>query len=343
MKYLAGLFLTIFLFSNAQATTLCDASCELIITFPDGGSITANEAVLFTFGSDGLLNLGASGTINTNPQPANTDYTSGGTLALARGDNITFDNGGVITLGVGGNVDYSDMVISSTGGARLKAVGNTESIFIDNLTVAGGLSITFEGRQVSLSGALSIASDSELVIIAGTGGLTPSVCNIQNAGSGVTLSSGTIDTTNTCNDISGSLSLPAGSITVGAIDPNATLVSSGGIILTPSPIVISPGGITLQPLNLTQAILSTLADGTTLATDDGNTCAVTAGECVSTAGDTYVVVDGKLVLPAGNETSASAAGGSSTASFGWPGSLGLFVLIVAFRFAAGTGSKNRQY
>jgi len=344
MKYLAALFLSIILLNNVQAVTLCNASCELIITFPDGGSIIASEAVLFTFGSDGQLNLGAAGTINTNPQPASTDYTLGGTLALAKGEGISFDSGGVIRLGVGGNVEYSDMVIDSTGGsARVKAVGNTESIFIDNLTILGTMSITMEGRQLSLTGALNVAPDSEVALIAGTSGLTPSVCTIQNASSGVSLSAGTIDTTSSCNAISAGLSLPAGTtISASAIDPNATLVSSGSIILTPTPVVVSTADITLQPQNLTQALLATFADGTSLATDDGNACAITAGECVSAAGETYVVVDGKLVLPAGNENPVPAVGGSGAASSGLAGLLLMPVLIMTFRFKAVSGRKSRH-
>ncbi len=334
MKYLAGLFFSILLVYNAQATTLCDASCELIITFPDDGAIVANEAVLFTFGSDGELNLAATGTVNINPQPASLNYTSGGTLALAKGESITFGSNASVLLGVGGNVDYTDMTISSTGGANLKAIGNTETITIDNLTIAGGLDITFDGKNILILGNVATAPDSVITVTAGTGGLAPSVCNIQDVGSGVTLTAGTIDTSRSCNTIFASLSLPAGSVTTGTLDPNASLISSGSIILTPAPTTIAgAGGITLQVQSFTQEQLLALADGTELSTDDGNTCAVTAGECVAASGDKYTVVDGKLVLVSNKESQAIAANESAAGASGLLSSFILFALLGAIRLA----------
>jgi hypothetical protein len=110
MRYLTALFFA-FLFShNVLADNLCDASCELTITFPDGGSIEATEALIITFGIDGTLNLGTTGTVNSNPQPADIDFSAGGSLPFAQGESITFGDNGSITLGAGGNIDYSNML-----------------------------------------------------------------------------------------------------------------------------------------------------------------------------------------------------------------------------------------
>ena len=97
----------LFLFANSVfAANLCDTSCNLTITFPGGGSIEATEALAFTFGTGGVLDLGATGTINTAVQPSSTDFSTGGTLALAVGESITFDAGGSLDLGTGGAIDF---------------------------------------------------------------------------------------------------------------------------------------------------------------------------------------------------------------------------------------------
>lgn len=101
MKSLFSLIF-LFLFANsAFAANLCDTSCNLTITFPSGGSIEVTEALMFTFGTGGVLELGATGTINTAVQPDSTDYSAGGTLVLAAGESITFDAGGSLDLGAG--------------------------------------------------------------------------------------------------------------------------------------------------------------------------------------------------------------------------------------------------
>ncbi len=125
MKYLTGLFFSLLFISNTYATGavfLCDASCDLLITFPNGGSIEAVEGLNITFGNGGELNLGEAGTVNRYPQPINLDFLTGGNLSLVLGESITFGDNGFITLGEGGNIEYSKMCIVSTGGVVIKAV-----------------------------------------------------------------------------------------------------------------------------------------------------------------------------------------------------------------------------
>lgn len=313
MKYLAGLLFAFLLHTNVGATVLCDASCELAITFPAGGSITADEGMLITFGSGGILNLGAAGTINTNPQPLGSDYSSGGQLLLAKGDSINFDVDGLLLLGDGGNIYYTAITVSSSGAASLSAVDNSESIVIDNLTISGGLNITFVAKNISVTGELIISSGSTLNLIADTDEPGTSVCSIQDP-SGVVLTSGSgsIDTTDSCNTISSDLSLSTDVVNIGVIDPNATLVlDSSAITLTP---VIELGDLTIDLKTLTQELLSSLPDDIELPTDDGNTCTMVSGECVTATGVKYVVVSGKLVPAATTNAASDGAGEVSVTS-----------------------------
>ena len=100
--------------------------------------------VSFTFGVGGALNLGVAGTINTNPQPASTDFSAGGVLPLAAGDSITFGSGAYLILGSQGNIDYTNMTIDTSGGARLVANELLDIIVIKTLRITGGGSITFD-------------------------------------------------------------------------------------------------------------------------------------------------------------------------------------------------------
>ena len=49
MKYLTGLFSALLFSGNLFAANLCDSSCDLSITFPDGGSIEAMKLLLGRF------------------------------------------------------------------------------------------------------------------------------------------------------------------------------------------------------------------------------------------------------------------------------------------------------
>ena len=72
-----------------------------------------------------------------------------------------------------------------------------------------------------------------------------------------------------------------------------------------------------------------LPNGIEFATEDGNTCTLTAGDCITATGAKYVVVDGKLVQPASD--------GSGLINLA--GLFAIFVLLSTFRFA-GFSSRN---
>lgn len=330
---LAGFLFTLLFSINAYATNLCDASCDFIITYPDGGTLEAVETLTITFGTGGLLNLGVTGTVNTNPQPASLDFTAGGSLILAKGESITFGNDGSLILGAGGNISYTDLLLNSSGGASLTAVSGTETIIIEKIVINGGLNITFNAKVISNTGTLEVNSGSTLSLAADTAAISPSYCSISDSSATLTLSGGTIDTTDTCTNIATTLTLSPGIFTagmtgtigtIGTTDPNAILITGGSIAITPIVGSVGPIQLTL----LTQAFVSSLPDGTELPTEDGNTCTVTAGECVSAIGAKYVVADGKLVVLADNSSNSNSSG-----LLNLTGLLVLFVFLITFRLS----------
>lgn len=139
MKYLAGLLLPLLFASNVFATNLCDSSCDLSITFPDGGSIAAVETFTITFGDGGFVN---NGTVITG-------YSAGDILSIPAGESIDFQNNGSFELG-GGNIDYSDILIMSNGVMDLAAIDGNRKVLIYDMTLLG-------------SAALNISSDFEVV------------------------------------------------------------------------------------------------------------------------------------------------------------------------------------
>ena len=260
--------------TGVQTWLFRSASCDFVITFPDGGSIEATQALTITFGAGGALNLGATGTVNTNPQPISLDYSAGGSLVLAPGESITFDDNGSMLLGTGGNIDYTDIVFISTGGANLTAVSGTKSIVIEKIVINGGLNITLNAEIVSNNGSIEINA-SALSLVSDTAAITPSYCAIASSGSLILTNSTPIVTTDTCTGIAGTFNISPVIITGSTINQNSTLiVSSGTFVLTPT--VVSAGPLQLQPL--TQQFVSSLPDGTELPTDDGNNCTVSAGD-----------------------------------------------------------------
>jgi hypothetical protein len=151
MKYLAtglasGLFPLLFA-SNLFALNLCDSSCNLSITFPDGGSIKADDDLKITFGEGGYINNG-SGTIA---------YSAGEKLKLDDNESLVFQNGGLFDLGRGGNIKYKDMQITSDGTIELAAVNGDERISIDALALNGNIA-------VNISSDLKVEKRGELYI-----------------------------------------------------------------------------------------------------------------------------------------------------------------------------------
>ena len=131
MKYLTGLLLSL-LFSNILlASDLCDSSCDLSITFPDGGSIEAIKDIEIQFGTGGYI---------TN-NGVTTGYSRGEDLEIDSGESMIFSAGSKLVLGERGNIDHSEMTITSNGVINLAAVGGKKIVEIRDLNLLGQLTL----------------------------------------------------------------------------------------------------------------------------------------------------------------------------------------------------------
>ena len=156
-----SLFILIFfiLFSHSSlATNLCDTSCKLSISFPTGGTIEATEALTFTFGIDGALDLGETGTINTAIQISSTEFSAGDQLTLSKDESISFDAGGSLNLSVGGNLDYSNITIISDGVVIL-AVDVIKALNLNNISFIGTGSLVVTVTTIETNGSLLEGGD----------------------------------------------------------------------------------------------------------------------------------------------------------------------------------------
>jgi len=242
---------------------LCNDRCKLSISFPEGGELQATEALTLSFGTDGMLELGATGTVNTNPQPADTDYSNGGTLLLNKGDSISFDVNGSIVLGEGGNIDYSAMRVNSSGQLSVKAVGGSETLLIENLELGTDLVVILEAAVIRVEGELTLPSNvtfnADLINVGilnlSSAGIpnfstVASDCNSASTDAGVVLSSGTsstIDLTVGCAQTVSIQNITGGSFNFADIDLTP-IDLSGGITANSGVLVLEEGNvITVTP------------------------------------------------------------------------------------------------
>ncbi len=284
LKYLSGILLTLLFSSSAIAIELCDSSCEVVMTFPEGGSIQASEALTIEFGIEGELELGDSGTVNTNPQPLTTDFSAGGSLALAEGDSISFGVNGRLQLGSGGNINYTSILIDTGGAISITA----DSIVLGDVTLTGEGSVLLDAVSISVTSGLTQQSGGTLSFVTETStALSSSVLTVQDVDNDVTISAGTvIDSSNTASTLSTELNISP------ALVSEASLEGASVNLATPV-INNTVGSLTLTVI--TQELLESFDDGISLPTEDGNNCMMLSGECISITGEKYVVVDGELV------------------------------------------------
>jgi len=153
MKSLFSLIF-LFLFANsAFAVNLCDTSCNLTITFPTGGSITAVEPLTFTFGDTGLVDTVAT----------STAYVNGNTLPMGTGEVLTFGAGGSLDLGTGGNLDYTNISIITDGNIDIQSIGGTESVLLNSITIVGTGVLTVTGSDFVIGGDVTTNGDVFLI------------------------------------------------------------------------------------------------------------------------------------------------------------------------------------
>jgi len=251
MKKIIALLFLLLCTKTVLAQSLCDASCNLTITFPDGGSITALEPLTITFGDGGLVDTVAT----------TTAYVNGNTLMLAMGDVVAFGAGGSFDLGASGNVDYTNIAIATTGDIAIEAIEGAGTITFDNvsftagtlnvnsdvmvdgnLTLTGGVTLVSAG-SITVTGTLNWSGDGT---ISSTGAFS-NTGTISISSGTLTLGSGLITSSGTITAVSGSLDIQgAGSLTLadGQIVTNATL---GAIELNNANAVINAGSLNITP------------------------------------------------------------------------------------------------
>ena len=150
------LFFLCFSVTTVFADNLCEPSCNFSVSFPDGGSITAVEPLVFTFAVDGVLNLGTTGAVNAAVQPVSLDFSSGGFLTLAKGESITFSSGGLLETGQEGNLNYSDIEIDTTDIVTVNEwFAPYSNVFVYNFALTGPSTIHIYADELIIDGVLS--------------------------------------------------------------------------------------------------------------------------------------------------------------------------------------------
>lgn len=210
-------------FSLANADNLCDASCALTITFPDGGAIIADQEMTITFGDGALIDTAAT----------QTAYVMGNTYSLNSGESLLFGANGSFDIGDSGNVDYTELTIQTNGEMTIAAHGGSESIYIrddQTLNIEGNLTFIFNSSLV-LGGELKGEGNATLNFQSSEGTISSQLLT----GTDITLSSSTnsnltINASN-INTLSSDLSLSV----QGVITINETqTIEAGEFIITSS-------------------------------------------------------------------------------------------------------------
>jgi len=175
MKKLMISLMLLFVVNHTYAQDICGEPCTISIGFPEGGSITATNAMAISFGLNGVLELGEAGTVNTSIQPDSLDFSAGGSLLLSPGESITFGVNGSLDLGDGGNISANNYSIVTSGSLLIFAIGSTvdisgtlevQSLLIDsrtiniddqNLIIAN--EVTMTGIDVGSIGVVNVITD----------------------------------------------------------------------------------------------------------------------------------------------------------------------------------------
>lgn len=157
----------ILLFSSAlSANSLCqNSSCDIDLSFDEGGSITTTgyftlrfgEGGYFNPGSGGLIVLGASGNlVGTTPQQLQAGGTvNAGVEILVSSDGaINFGTGASLFLGSGGNIDYpagDNVAIDGASTIDIISTQTEEVVSIQSIDTAGTVNLASnEGTTIYL-------------------------------------------------------------------------------------------------------------------------------------------------------------------------------------------------
>ncbi len=316
MRRIISLLFLLFMSNAAIAGNLCDAACNLTITFPDGGSIAAVEPLTITFGEAGYVNDGT----------ATTGYAAGDTLILAAGESLVFMVGGDFDIGTDGNLEYTNLTINTNGVIEVIATGGSETISINNLTLNGSIeapaeiishsdTTVIEQGVLVVEDAIFTVADGASLTLSGTVDLISATLNYSGDidGSGTTACDSSTETSSGSLTISNGSSVTATCSTVvlssGVIN-GGVFTTGGGLIVTGNDggtvtagelTLIDNGSVTMAGdlvlTTLTKESLATFA-GFEWLTSDGKTCTVTSeGDCITADGARYIVDDSGALVP----------------------------------------------
>ena len=194
---------TLTLVTTPVPVPLCDTSCDLTISFPNGGTLTATEELTFTFGVGGVINLGEGGSVNVAVQPASLVFSTGGTLTLDVGESITFGVGGFINTVSGGDFNYTDIEVTTDVDFEVLLDEGSTQINVSKIVASGGgsLTITADG-VVNIIGSLSVDGE---ISITSSSAISQTSSGIITADSLSTVSSGgtTLSSPNNVQSFSG--------------------------------------------------------------------------------------------------------------------------------------------
>jgi len=297
-KFKAAIIL-LFISPSVFAASLCDKSCELLISFTDGGHIEAIEPLTFTFGITGSLNLGETGTVNTAIQPDNLDYSSGGSLFLAAGESISFGANGSMQLGDRGNINYTTISFSGDFTADITALEGTQSIYLSQLTLTGNSIFNLSAKNIEIS---DIESTDSLTI---NGDENSNIFILGDISSYTEINGGP------SNDIFIIDENSSPSLDISNTLGNGNLISSSSVNLTTNqPISITTEPVllnTTDTFDITNWSINTAAvpsSESILSPDNqltvnGKSCTLVSGEdapqCETNDGTIYQFVDGEWV------------------------------------------------
>ena len=303
MDQFKATILLIFISQSVFATSLCDNSCDLEITFPNGGTIEAIEPLTIIFDIGGSLNLGVTGTINSSIQLSSTDFSSGGTLILSEGESISFDANGSLETGNAGNFNYSNISIQGDSIVNITAIEGTQSIYLNTLTTTGNSIFNLSAQYIYISGvdssgSLTINGDdkSNILFLDSVSAYTPAITSgasidVFVIGENNSPSLGTSNTLGNTNLISNS---------------SVNLTSNFSISTTTAPILLN----TADTINVTNsATWSINTDGIQFVEPDisldsqltvnGQSCSPLFGQdtpqCETEGGTIYQFSDGEWI------------------------------------------------
>ena len=250
------------LFSNSVgANSLCqNSSCDIDLSFNDGGSIITTGYFTLRFGDGGSLNLGEGGKISLG-QTGNLLGTTleqlqtggvvepGVEMLIGSDGSIYFGTGARLILGAGGNIDYPIGDKVDIYGADIVDIGSSQAgevVSLQSIDIAGIVNITADNKlyigdfgEPAGINIYSATDPSDLNIQGWDLKITGSIMSTGNNSALNLLSAVAIELQDTAVQADGDITIQAESI---AIQSGVVIATSGSATFT----VNDPQGNALQ-------------------------------------------------------------------------------------------------